>query len=366
MSKRSVTLDDLRRHAVARSLFTPTTLPQAIRRLGFVQADPIRAPARAQDLTLRLRVNDYRAGDLEQRYPRLRVDEDYLVNYGFLPREHLALMHPRGARRDWDAATRQRAAAVLDFVRERGEAGPREVQASFDHGRTRNAWGGSSNAVTHLLDGMHYRGLLRVARRVNGLRVYAPVQHVPDERSDAQKADALIDLVLDKYAPLPARSLGQLCSHLAYGAPHLRDEMKRAQQRARERLPQVELDGLRWFWPPGENPAAKRWQFDEQLRLLAPFDPIVWDRLRFEQLWGWAYRFEAYTPAPKRKLGYYALPLLWRGQVLGWGNLAVADGRLQAQLGYVAGRPPREAGYAAALEAELARLSGFLGVSSSG
>ena len=76
-------LEDLRRYAVARSLFTPTTLPAAIRRLGFVQADPIRAPARAQDLTLRHRVKDYRAGDLESRYARLAIDEDCLVNYGF-------------------------------------------------------------------------------------------------------------------------------------------------------------------------------------------------------------------------------------------------------------------------------------------
>ena len=90
-------LDDLRRYAVARTLFRPTTLPGAIRRLGFVQADPIRAPARAQDLTLRHRVKDYRAGDLEDRYTRLAVEEDCLVNYGFLPREHLALMHPRQA-----------------------------------------------------------------------------------------------------------------------------------------------------------------------------------------------------------------------------------------------------------------------------
>ncbi len=42
----SLTLDELRRHALARSLFTPTTLPKAIAKLGFVQADPIRAPAR--------------------------------------------------------------------------------------------------------------------------------------------------------------------------------------------------------------------------------------------------------------------------------------------------------------------------------
>ena len=63
----TITLDDLRRYAVARTLFTPTTLARAIGRLGFVQADPIRAPARAQDLTLRHRVRGYRAGDLERR-----------------------------------------------------------------------------------------------------------------------------------------------------------------------------------------------------------------------------------------------------------------------------------------------------------
>ena len=63
-----ITLDDLRRFAVARSLFKPTTLKRAVDRLGFVQADPIRAPARAQDLILRHRVKNYHAGDLERLY----------------------------------------------------------------------------------------------------------------------------------------------------------------------------------------------------------------------------------------------------------------------------------------------------------
>jgi uncharacterized protein YcaQ len=71
-----VTLDQLRRFAVARSLFTPTTLTRALDTLGFVQADPIRAPARAQDLTLRHRVQGYRAGDLERRYATIDVHED--------------------------------------------------------------------------------------------------------------------------------------------------------------------------------------------------------------------------------------------------------------------------------------------------
>jgi hypothetical protein len=78
----------LRRHAVARSLFTPTTLLKAVEKLGgFVQADPLRAPARAQDLTLRHRVKGYQAGDLERRYPRLPLQEDFFINYGFVTPE---------------------------------------------------------------------------------------------------------------------------------------------------------------------------------------------------------------------------------------------------------------------------------------
>src|SRR4051812_23848175 len=170
---KSPTLADLRRYAIARSLFKPTTLPKAIAKLGFVQADPIRAPARAQDLTLRHRVIDYRAGDLERRYPRLAIEEDFFINYGFLPREVHALMHPRIARQSWTKARWKQAHAVLEFVREHGIVHPRDVDAHFAHGKVTNWFGGSSNASTQLLDGMHYRGLLRVARREGGVRLYA-------------------------------------------------------------------------------------------------------------------------------------------------------------------------------------------------
>jgi hypothetical protein len=113
-----------------------------------------------------------------------------------------------------------------------------------------------------------------------------------------------------------------------------------------------------WYWPEGENP--RRAVIPKSVRLLAPFDPIVHDRARFELLWGWTYRFEAYTPAPKRKLGYYALPLLWRDRVIGWASLAVKDGALICDPGYIGGRHPNERAFARELEAELDRLRFFL------
>ncbi len=363
---RPVVLDDLRRHAVALTLGPPTTLMRAIRRLGFVQADPIRAPARAQDLILRHRVTDYRAGDLEQRYPRLPVEEDALVNYGFLPREHLALMHPREPRRPWDADTRRRAADVLAFVRERGPSHPRDVDRHFAHGRVRNYWGGSGSASTQLLDGLHHRGLVRVVRRDAGVRVYAAVEHPPvaDEPPDRlARASALIDLVLRQYAPLPASSLGYLVRMLGHGAPHLAGELAVALRAARASLAQVTLDGVTWYWPADERPSSARHAPPERVRLLAPFDPVVWDRARFEALWGWAYRFEAYTPAARRKLGYYALPLLWRDRVLGWANASVTPrGELALSLGYVDGRAPQDAGFKQALDDEVESFRRFLGL----
>src|SRR5688572_27171802 len=148
----AVTLADLRRLAISRSLFSPTDLGRAIAKLGFVQADPIRAPARAQDLTLRHRVRGYRAGDLERKYASLPVEEDVFINYGFVSRRVHELMHPRDGAGLLPTASNKRAQAVLEFIREHGSVHPREVDAHFNHGTVINYWGGSSSATTHLLE----------------------------------------------------------------------------------------------------------------------------------------------------------------------------------------------------------------------
>ncbi len=365
----TLTLTTLRRYAVTRSLFTPTTLPAAIKRLGFVQADPLRAPARAQDLILRHRVKSYVAGDLERRYAKLAVEEDCFVNYGFVPREMLALLHPRSHfKRTWDAETAARADELLAFIRARRETRSKDVLAAFSHhGRTTGYWGEDANASTHLLDGLHYRGHLRVLRREAGTRVYAAVEHAPVDQSPAaqrQRAEALLDIVVNLYAPLPAASLGYLTSLLGYGAPQLKSHRADLVKAATTRYAHAEVDGQHWFWPADEKPLSKRYQRDTPdaaLRLLAPFDPIVWDRRRFELFWGWAYRFEAYTPASKRKMGHYALPLLSGDEVIGWANVRVLGGSLQHELGFIGARPGGVA-FERALDEELQRMGQFLGL----
>ena len=357
-----ISLEQLRCYAVARLLFAPVALPQALSKLGFVQADPIRAPARAQDLTLRHRVPDYRAGELERRYPELDVEEGYFVNYGFMGRAAYASLHPRKPRSAWSATTRRRAEALLAFARERPFVHPRDADAYFAHGRVTNYWGGVSSATTHLLDALHYRGLLRVARRERGVRVYAAHEQ-PKVANDAatrrRQLDALVDLVVGTYAPLPATSLSSLVHRIRYRTPARAGELRAAVTRARARLAHVHTAGIDWYWPEAELPPAFAPQ-EPSVRLLAPFDPLVWDRRRFEIFWGWAYRFEAYTPAPKRKLGYYALPLLYRERVIGWANVTMGAGTLACQLGFVNARP-RDPRFRRALDAELASFQTFLG-----
>ena len=364
----SITLNDLRRFAVARSLFGPTTLKRALDRLGFVQADPIRAPARAQDLILRHRVKDYHAGDLERLYPRLGIEEDFFVVYGFLTKRVHDLMHPRAnagvpaeGSGPWRAAREKRARLLLEFVRERGAVHPREVDNYFSHGTVKNYWGGSSNATTHLLAAMHYRGMLRVARRQGGVRIYAVHRHGPEPADTAERLsriDALVDTAVRIYAPFPSPCLSDLVRRLRFAVPQWPSELKNALQRAKQRLSHARVDGVDWYWPAEEDVA--RFERLNTVRFLTPFDPVVWDRDRFELLWGWVYRFEAYTPAHKRKLGYYAMPLLWRDRVIGWANLSVEKGRLMSEFGYIESRAPSDRSFKRELEAELDRMRFFL------
>ena len=359
----SITLDDLRRFTVARNFFKPTTLENALHKMGFVQADPIRAPARAQDLILRHRVNNYKAGDLERRYASLDVEEDFFINYGYVSRTLYSLMHPRSntlALRD-----RKRARLLLDFVRERGSVHPREVDEYFAHGKVTNYWGGSSNATTHLMDAMHYRGLLRVLRREKGIRIYAVREQEPVKLTSVERRvriDALVDMVVRIYAPLPPSSLTYYVRRLRYAAPQWVGDLTGALARARKKLGHARV-GVDWYFPADEEPlgfATKAGSSEQEVvRLLTPFDPVVHDRARFELLWGWQYRFEAYTPVSKRKLGYYAMPLLWRDRVVGWANVAVKNGALECDIGYV-GSKISDVVFVRELERELDRMRRFL------
>jgi uncharacterized protein len=345
-----LTVASLRRHAVAQSLLTPSTLQGAIDRLGFVQADPIRSPARAQDLILRHRVHDYHAGDLEHDYASLDVEEDYLYAYGFLSKPVWRLLHPRKT-----AALRTLEKKVLKTVQRLGETHPKVLEAHLGRRRMVNAWGGYSKATTNALEWLHWRGLLRIARREGGIRIYHPTTAfaVAEGSSPSERLQQLIMVHANIFAPAPEKSLQAVLTRyheLGNTRQVLSDVIRLGA------LQKETVDGISYVWPTSHGAV---FDVPRCVRFMAPFDPLVWDRRRFEHLWGWSYRFEAYTPQKQRVRGYYAMPLLWTDSMIGWANARVENGQLNVDVGFV-GQRPRGREFTRELDEEIARLRQFL------
>jgi uncharacterized protein YcaQ len=356
-----LTIGKLRRQAVHLSLRAPTTLARAMEAQGFVQSDPMRSPARAQDLILRHRVAGYAIGDLERRYPELELEEDYLYAYGSMPRHALRLLHPRLDRNKSNGRyiPTDLAADILAFVRERGPTHPRSLEAQFGCKRAVNGWGGFSKASTRALQQLHYYGLLRVKRREHGIRVYEPAAADWEPLDPAHRLRRLVALTARILSPLPETTLRAVLARFAYVAPGLENRRTAIDDLLKGgELEAGSVDDVRYVWPAGIA-GHQTTDVAREVRFLAPFDPLVWDRMRFEHIWGWSYRFEAYTPARQRRLGYYAMPLLWADRVIGWANCTVADGRLHVATGFV-GRAPREKDFRRALDREIARMEEFL------
>lgn len=353
------------RAATFRTLAPQPDVQAALGAMGFVQADPIRAPARAQDLTLMQRVRGYRAGDLERLYPQLDAEEDMLPNYGFFPRGVQKLLHPRevGLSRI-EREHPELLGEVRGLLQERGELHPREADALLGRGRVGNAWGGQSSATTRALDALHRRGEARVTRRVSGVRLYGPAPHLAALRGrplpEEKRLRGAVHLLAALYGPLPEASLGYLVTLSRFGFPHLHGALRAAFKRAvREELSGAVVEGVRYVWPAEWTLADA--PVPQGVRLVGPFDPLVWDRRRFEHLHGWAYKLEAYTPAEKRQFGYYALPVFSGEQAVGWANLKVEGRELRTDVHFLPAVRQTRA-LAAGLERELGRYRAFLGL----
>jgi uncharacterized protein YcaQ len=209
-------VQELRARAIAHSLFPPTTLRKAIEKMGFVQADPIRAPAAAQDLILRHRVRDYRAGDLERQYPILNIEEDMLYAYGFLSRPVWQLLHPRMV-----TGLTKLEKDILATLRQAGEMHPRNLASDFGSKRTINAWGGHSKETTRALEDLHYRGLLRIVRREKGIKVYQPAPAISGDATPLERTRGLIMVVANILAPVSERSLLETVARIRHSVPKL-------------------------------------------------------------------------------------------------------------------------------------------------
>lgn len=332
--------------AIAQTLFPKTSLAEAFNRLQFIQADPIQSPARAQDLILRHRVSDYKNGDLTNNYSQLKIEEDFLYAHGFMTEALWKLLHPRAKVELTDFDKK-----VLSAVKELGVADPKKLQDSLGKHQERNWWGGKSQATRMSLERLHYYGLVKIIARNKGVRTYAAFNPPMDNLSENVRMQAIILAIVNILSPVTSKTLNQ---SLVRVRQHFGDTSSIIRRLIDEGLLVSEVvDGVNYVIRNGESEPEEP---SDYVRFLAPFDPVVWDRLRFEHLWGWAYRFEAYVPKHKRVRGYYAMPLLWRDRIIGWANI---DKQVNVELGFVNGKP-KDKLFSTALAEEIDRFRMFL------
>ncbi len=350
-------LSEFKRRIVAESFPDFLRLSDALRGMQFIQADPIRSPARAQDLVLRQRVAGYVAGDLEDTFPDLQVEEGFLFAYGFMTPEVWRDLRWRPHRK-----LKKIERAVLQTVAELGEVHPRRLDERFGRKSVENYWGGKSQETKRILEKLHLHGYLRVSRREKGIRIYQTPQDTSGELAGPSERYSRLALTTARvFGPTTRRFLVSELRNQNHLLPTRGDRLAALESLIKNgELSEVEVAGVTYLWLQKDASAAET---SHRVRVLAPFDPLVRDRKRFEHLWEWTYRFEAYVPRAKRKLGYYAMPVLWREEVVGWTNAKVENERLKVAFGY-AWKRPRAKEFRLLAEEEVESMARFLGLES--
>ncbi|HEX2092384.1 MAG TPA: crosslink repair DNA glycosylase YcaQ family protein [Longimicrobiaceae bacterium] len=300
----------------------------AIRRMGALQIDTIQVVARSPYLVLWSRLGDYDPRWLDELLSEGALFEYWAHEACFLPVEDYPLfrgrmLDPRAMgwkyRAEFMERHREEAERLLARVREWGPV----RSADFERRDGRAGWW-EWKPEKRILESLFTAGELMIARREGFQRVYDLRERVLPEWDDVrlppedQVRRALVLRVVRALGVAKAKWVADYFRMPKRETPALLPRL--AEEGA---LLRVEVEG--WDEPGYLHPdhreraeAAAAGRLRPRLTtLLSPFDPLVWDRVRAREVFSFDYRLECYTPAPRRRYGYFALPILRRGALVG-------------------------------------------------
>lgn len=334
----SLTISAVRQmHLAAQSLLTAppksSTKQQvldAIRQMAVLQIDTISVVARSPYLVLWSRLGNYEPAWLDELLEEGKLFEYWAHEASFLPIEdyHLyrhQMIAPEGMgwkfNQTWLAENKKEINAIKKHIKNHGAV------RSADFARRDGKGGGwwEWKPEKRSLEVLFTMGELMVARRHNFHRVYDLRQRVHPRWDDKHH---LIDPLecQRQQVLLAVRALG--CAKANWIADYFRmgklDPAIQPAALVKEGL-LLSAHVKEWDAPVYIHPDhtdLMQQALDGQLkatatRLLSPFDPVVWDRKRAIELFDFDYKLECYTPAEKRRYGYFTLPILRRGALIG-------------------------------------------------
>lgn len=307
----------------------PSDILSTVQRMSLLQIDTINIVARSPYLVLFSRLGNYQPQWLDNALSQGELMEYWAHEACFLPRSDFALIRHRMLSPDkmgWKYPQEwmhEHAAEIEQLIAHIQENGPVR-SADFEHPRKgASGWWEWKPHKRHL-EGLFTSGKVMVVERRNFQRVYdlthRVMPHWDDER-DLLTQEAAEAIMLEN----SARSLGifrpqWLADYYRLRQPALKPLLEVWQRK--QRVIPVAVETLGEMWLHADLLPLLPQALEGKLQathsaVLSPFDPVVWDRKRAEQLFNFSYRLECYTPAPKRQYGYFVLPLLHKGQLVG-------------------------------------------------
>jgi uncharacterized protein YcaQ len=307
----------------------PGDILSTIQRMSLLQIDTINVVARSPYLVLFSRLGSYPSQWLDEALSRGDLMEYWAHEACFLPRSDFSLIRHRMLspdkmgwkyRQEWMVEHAAEIELLIEHIQQNGPV----RSADFEHPRKgASGWWEWKPHKRHL-EGLFTAGKVMVIGRHNFQRIYdltsRVMPHWDDER-DLIVQEQAEELMLQN----SARSLGifrgqWLADYYRLRQPSLPALLARWQEEGL--IIPVDVEGLGAMWLHADlQPLLEDAQVGKltatHSAVLSPFDPVVWDRKRAEQLFDFTYRLECYTPAPKRQFGYFVLPLLHQGKLVG-------------------------------------------------
>jgi uncharacterized protein YcaQ len=312
---------------------SPESVLTVVERVGLLQFDPLEMPgARNHDLVLHARIKDYRREWCEQWLygPDRRLFEIYNKSLNIVPLEELP--HHRVS---WDRYRERYEAGILrehadvahNILQRIAAEGPLSTSAFSEHGKSVDWWWAPTRVARAVLEALFVIGRVGVAHRDGNRRYYDLIERlVPEElllkRESAE--DGMRHRLLSRYR-LAGLTWPSAPAELILGTGYAAERVRRTAElvEAGDLVP-VEVEGLKGLrYAPAderallEGAAPADAAIGNGVAFIGPLDPLVSDRRLLRELWDFDYLWEVYVPEPKRRWGYYVLPILFGDQLVG-------------------------------------------------